>query len=143
MILYIKDILLIDNDVGLLSSVKIWLFTQFKMKDLGEAQYILEIKVFRDCKNKKLALQQATYIDKFLVKYEMQDSKKGLLLFRHGIPLSQYQCPETLEEKERMQSLPYVSIVGILMYVMLHTRLDICFTIDMVSRYQSNPGLEH
>ena len=37
MILYIEDILLIDNDVGLLSSVKIWLFTWFKMKDLGEA----------------------------------------------------------------------------------------------------------
>ena len=37
MILYVDDILLIGNDVGLLSSVKIWLSTQFQMKDLGEA----------------------------------------------------------------------------------------------------------
>ena len=37
MILYVDDILLIGNDVGLLSSVKIGLSTQFQMKDLGEA----------------------------------------------------------------------------------------------------------
>ena len=37
MILYVDDILLIGNDVGLLSSVKIWLSTQFQMKDLREA----------------------------------------------------------------------------------------------------------
>ena len=37
MILYVDDILLIGNDVGLLSLVKIWLSTQFQMKDLGEA----------------------------------------------------------------------------------------------------------
>ena len=37
MILYVDDILLIGNDVGLLSLVKIWLSTQFQMKDLGQA----------------------------------------------------------------------------------------------------------
>ena len=36
MILYVDDILLIGNDVGLLSSVKIYMSTQFQMKDLGE-----------------------------------------------------------------------------------------------------------
>ena len=36
MILYVDDILLISKDVGLLSLVKIWLSTQFQMKDLGE-----------------------------------------------------------------------------------------------------------
>nr|CAN76276.1 hypothetical protein VITISV_032228 [Vitis vinifera] len=49
MILYVDDIQLIGNDVGPLSLVKIWLFTQFQMKDLGEMQYVLGIKVFRDC----------------------------------------------------------------------------------------------
>ena len=43
MILYVNDILLISNNVRLLSSIKIWLFTQFQMKNLGEAQYILRI----------------------------------------------------------------------------------------------------
>ena len=67
MILYMNDILLICNDVGLLSLVKIWLSTQFQMKDLGETLYIIGIKVLRGCKNKKLVLSQATYINKILV----------------------------------------------------------------------------
>ncbi|RVW12616.1 Retrovirus-related Pol polyprotein from transposon TNT 1-94 [Vitis vinifera] len=71
MILYVDDILLIGNDVRLLSLVKIWFSTQFQMKDLGEAQYILWIKVLRDHKNRKLVLSQDAYIDKLLVKYVM------------------------------------------------------------------------
>ena len=47
-ILYVDDILLIGNDIGTLSSVKVWLSTQFDMKDLGEASHILEIKLLRD-----------------------------------------------------------------------------------------------
>ena len=66
-----------------------------------------------------------------------------MLPFRHGIPLSKYQCPKTLEAKEHMQSVPYASTVGSLMYAMLCARPDICFEVGMVSRYQSNLGLEH
>ena len=44
-VLYVDDILLIGNDVGTLSSIKVWLTTQFEMKDLGEARHILGIKL--------------------------------------------------------------------------------------------------
>ena len=44
LVLYVDDILLIENDVGILSSVKVWLLAQFDMKDLGEASHILGIK---------------------------------------------------------------------------------------------------
>ena len=48
LILYVDDILLIGNDVGILSSVKVWLSNQFDMKDLGEVSHILGIKLMRD-----------------------------------------------------------------------------------------------
>ena len=99
------------------------------MKDLGETQYILGIKVLRDRKNRRLALSHATYIDKLLVKYVMWDSKKGLLHFKHGIPLSQDQCPKTPKEKKHLQSVPYASVVGSLLYAMLCTRPNICFEV--------------
>ncbi|TYK26934.1 gag/pol protein [Cucumis melo var. makuwa] len=88
LVLYVDDILLIGNDVGYLTDVKAWLAAQFQMKDLGEAQYVLGIQIIRDRKNKTLALSQAIYIDKMLVRYSMQNSKKGLLPFRHGVHLS-------------------------------------------------------
>ena len=50
------DILLIGNDVGMLTSVKVWLSKTFSMKDLGEAAYILEIRVYRDKSNRMIGL---------------------------------------------------------------------------------------
>ena len=75
--LYVDDILLIRNDVGFLTNIKHWLATQFQMKDLGEAQFVLGIQIVRNRQNKTLALSQASYNDKMLVRYKMQDSKKG------------------------------------------------------------------
>ena len=50
LVLYVDDILLIENDVGNLSSVKVWLSAQFNMKYLGEAGHILGIKFLRDAR---------------------------------------------------------------------------------------------
>ena len=46
LVLCVDDILLIGNDVGMLSTIKVWLANAFDMKDLGEASYILGIKLF-------------------------------------------------------------------------------------------------
>ena len=143
LVLYVDDILLIGNDVGVMSSVKIWLSSQFDMNDLGEANFILGIKLRGDCKNKMLGITQARYIDKVLERFSMQNSKKGLLPFRHGVPLSDDQMPKTQEEENMMRQVPYASAVGSLMYAMLCTRPDICYSVGMVSRYQSNSGPKH
>ena len=115
----------------MLSGVKDWLHKQFDMKDLGEANYILGIKLIRDRKNKLLALSQASYIDKILVRFNMENSKRGSLPFRHGIHLSKEQSPKTPEQKERMSRIPYASAVGSLMYAMLCTRPDICYVVGV------------
>ena len=56
LVLYVDDILLIGNDVGVMSSIKVWLSSQLDMKDLGEVNFILGIKLCRDHKNKMLGL---------------------------------------------------------------------------------------
>ena len=84
LVLYVDDILLIKNDIEVLSDVKDWLKNQFEMKDLGEANYILGIKILRDRKNKLLALSQSSYIDRILARFNMENSKRGTLPFRHG-----------------------------------------------------------
>ena len=133
LVLYVDDILLIGNDVGVMSLVNVWLSSQFDMKDLGEANFILGIKLWRDCKNKMLSLSQAGYIDKVLERFNMQNSKKGLLPFKHEVPLFNDQRPKTQEEVDMIRQVPYASTVGSLMYAMLYTRLDICYSVDMVS----------
>ena len=143
LMLYVDDILLIGNDVGVMSLVKVWLLSQFDMKDLGETNFILGIKLWRDRKNRMLGLLQAGYIDKVLKRFSMQNSKKWLLPFRHRVPLSNDQRPKTLKEENMMRQVPYASAMGSLMYAMLCTRPDICYLVDMVSRYQLNPRPKH
>ena len=83
LVMYVDDILLIGNDIGLLSDVKKWLVEMFQMKDLGQASYVLGIQIIRDRKNRLLALSQVSYMDKVLARFSMQNSKKGQLLTRH------------------------------------------------------------
>ena len=64
----------------------------------------------------------------------MQNSKKGLLPFRHGVPLFDEQRPKTSEEEKMMRQIPYASIVGNLMYAILCTKPDICYSVGMVNR---------
>ena len=104
------DISLIGNDVGMLSTIKVWLANTFNMKDLGEASYLLGIKLFRDRKRRIMGLSQAAYIKKVLSRFSMDNSKKSLLPFRHGLAFSKDQCPKTQEERDHMAGVPYVTL---------------------------------
>jgi hypothetical protein len=46
-------------------------------------------------------------------------------------------------ERRAMESIPYASVVGSLMYASTCTRPDISFAVGMLGRYQSNPGIDH
>ena len=58
LVLYMDDILLIGNNISMLTSVKVWLSKEFIMKDLGEASYVLGIKVYKDRSKRMIGLSQ-------------------------------------------------------------------------------------
>ena len=64
LVLYVDDILLIGSDIPMLEAVKTSLKKSFSMKDLGEAAYILGIRIYRDRSKRLIGLSQDTYIDK-------------------------------------------------------------------------------
>ena len=76
LILYVDDILLIGNDIEFLDSIKGYLNKNFSMKDLGEAAYILGIKIYRDRSRRLIRLSMSTYLDKILKELKMDQSKK-------------------------------------------------------------------
>jgi len=143
LVLYVDDILLIGNNVAALQEVKSWLGSCFAMKDLGEASYILGIKIHRDRSRRLIGLSQSAYIEKVLKRFNMQDSKKGFMPLSHGTVLSADQCPTTAADKEKMSRVPYASAVGSIMYAMICTRPDVACALSLVSRYQENPGESH
>ncbi|KAK4382026.1 Retrovirus-related Pol polyprotein from transposon TNT 1-94 [Sesamum angolense] len=56
-VLYVDNILLIGNDFKLLGNIRAWLSTQVSMKDIGEASYIIGIKIYRD-RSRKISLRR-------------------------------------------------------------------------------------
>src|SRR3989337_2807691 len=122
LILYVDDILLIGNNIELLESVKEYLNKSFSMTDLGEAAFILGIKIYRNRPRRLIGLSQSTYLDKVLKKFKMDQAKKGFLPVLQGVKLSQTQCPTTAEDREKMKVVPYASAIGSITYAMLCTK---------------------
>ncbi|PKI39955.1 hypothetical protein CRG98_039618 [Punica granatum] len=120
-----------------------WLSKTFSMKDLGEATYILGIQIYKDRSKRLIGLSQDLYLDKVLKRFNMQDSRRGLLPVRYGIRLSKTMSSKTHEKREKMAEVPYASAIGSLMYAMLCTRPNITYVVCMTNKYQSNPRPDH
>ena len=48
------------------------------MKDMGEASYVIGIKIYRDRHRGILGLSQETYINKVLEKFQMKDCSQSV-----------------------------------------------------------------
>jgi hypothetical protein len=141
--LYVDDILLAGNNKEFIKTIKEWLSSTFDMKDMGEASFVLGVKIIRGRLRKLFGLSQETYIRKVLKRFHMQDCKPIDTLVRKADSLSSEMCPKTRAKIESMAQVPYANAIGNLMYAMLCTRPDICFAVGLVSRFQSNPGPAH
>ena len=62
LILYIDDILLATNDLGLLHETKKFLSRNFEVKDMGEVSYVIGIEIFHNRSQGLLGLSQKVYI---------------------------------------------------------------------------------
>nr|GEW02960.1 retrotransposon protein, putative, Ty1-copia subclass [Tanacetum cinerariifolium] len=131
LILYVDDIIIMGNHIPSLQSVKDYLEKCFAMKDLGEAAFILGIKIYRDRSKRLIGLGQNAYMDKILKRYKMDNSKRGHIPMHEKLDLNRTQVASTPKEVTRMQNVPYASAIG-----------SIINTKDMFLVYGGNPEAE-
>ncbi len=132
--LYVDDMLIFGTDQNQVDETKQLLSSKFSMKDLGEADVILGIRIKRV--NKGLVMTQSHYIEKILKRFNFSDctpvstpmDASVKLMDNKGKPISQ---------------LEYSKAIGSLMYAMTSTRPDIAFAVGKLSRYTSNPSAQH
>jgi hypothetical protein len=60
-----------------------------------------------------------------------------------GLHLDMSQCPQTPKDNEFMRDKPYVSAVGVLMYLAIATRPDTVHTVGVLCRLMSKLGPAH
>ncbi|GKC49347.1 hypothetical protein Tco_1072092 [Tanacetum coccineum] len=125
----------------MLQGVKAYLGKCFAIKDLGEAAYILKIKIYRDRSRRLIGLCQSAYIEKILKRFYMDNSKRGSIPKQEKLKLSKTQGASTPAEVKRVQNIPYASAVGSIMYAVRCTRPNGAFAQNITSRFQQNPEL--
>ena len=123
LVLYVDDILLACNDKNMLHETKNFLSSNFDMKDLGDASYVLGIEIHRDRAQEVLGLSQKTYIEKMLKRYNMDKCNTSPVPIQKSDKFSQAQCPKNDLERERMNNVPWKSDVCTSLYA---SRLGIC-----------------
>jgi hypothetical protein len=133
--LYVDDILILGTSLDAIKEIKDFLSNNFEMKDLGEADVILNIKLLRKG-NGGITLVQSHYVEKVLSRFDYSECE----------PAPTPYDPSKLLKKNRRMSrdqLRYSQIIGSLMYLASATRPDISFAMSKLSRFVSSPGDDH
>ncbi|KAL0396345.1 UNVERIFIED_CONTAM: Retrovirus-related Pol polyprotein from transposon TNT 1-94 [Sesamum calycinum] len=134
--LYVDDILLVGNNMEMIVATQKWLSSTFEMKDMGEAEYILGVKIHRDRSKKLLSLSQETYIKRIIERFRMHNANPVDTPMDKSCVLSKELCPKTEEEKKRMTKIPYqsnpgpdhwVAVKRILRYLKGTSNLALCY----------------
>nr|KAJ0195046.1 hypothetical protein LSAT_V11C700360720 [Lactuca sativa] len=132
--LYVNDMLIFGTDLEEVDKTKKFLSSSFDMKDMGEDEVILGIRIRKG--NNGISISQSHYIEKILKKFNFENCSPVSipidpslkLLPNKGSPVSQ---------------LEYSRAIGCLMYAMISTRPDITYIVGRLSRYTSNPSSHH
>ena len=119
-LIYVDDLLITSSNLELIQSTKLFLSTQFSMKDLGPIRYFLGIEL--DHTPQDLFLSQRKYISDLLDDYYMKDSMPLHL------PMDSHLKLTTTTDVPLHNPKPYQKLVSKLIYLSI-TQPDIVFTV--------------
>ena len=138
---FVDDLIICASTMKMMNEFKEYLCSQFSMKDLGELNYCLGIKI--DQGEGFVRWSQRHYLESLLEKFNMADCKPREVPMLVKANLGNGNCPVTDLEKEKMKKFPYRQAIGSLMYAMTTMRPDLAFAVGFCSRYLQNPGMAH
>ncbi|KAE9167915.1 hypothetical protein PF002_g30753 [Phytophthora fragariae] len=141
--LYVDDMLIASRQKAVIASVKAGIAEKFRIKDLGRARFILGIEIDYDMERRTLGISQKAYTESSIKKFGQENAKPCLTPLEPGVQLTKADEPQTEEDKAKMKSKPYRSLVGSLMYLACGTRPDILVAVAKLSRFLENPGEKH
>ncbi|KAM2508982.1 hypothetical protein ACFX1W_031120 [Malus domestica] len=139
---YINDMNLIGTSEELVRNVA-HLKSKFEMKDIGNTIYCLgfEIKHYSD----EILVHQSNYTWKVLRHFNKDKAKPSSTPMVVGSLDSKRDPfrPNEDDEKILEPKVPYLSVIGALLYLAQCTRPDISFAINHLARYNNAPTRIH
>lgn len=136
-VIYVDDQILTGPNTQLNSRVKHALLAKFPGKDLGEAEFFLQIHLMRDWERRTIKLSQSRHIEDLLQVFGQTNVKPYRVPMDGSIDLSPKGSP-TFHKRE-----DYMSLVGSLLYLSMATRPDIAYAAGVLCRYNNAPTINH
>ncbi|PKI39771.1 hypothetical protein CRG98_039816 [Punica granatum] len=137
-----NNILLIDNDESTIYAEamigpdsKKWLEA---MRSNMKSMYT-DMNAYYDYEIWQIDVKTA-FLNGTFLKDVYMTQPEGFLIHKVPESFSKAQSPSTQEKRDRINRIPYASVVGAIMHVMLCTRSDVSYALSMTSWYQSDPS---
>lgn len=138
--IYVDDVLCFTNCMKMKHELYNILTTNFKMKDLGEAKFCLDLRITHDKVNNAIYLDQERYINDMLDRFGMTDCKPADTPADPNKKLT--KCEDSENNFDRANT-PYQQAVGSIFNLTQGTRPDVAFAVNSVSRFNTCFGREH
>ncbi|GJU48255.1 zinc finger, CCHC-type containing protein [Tanacetum coccineum] len=124
--LYVDDMLIFGTDQVQVNLTKKFLSSNFSIKDMGEADVILGIRIKHESNG--IAISLSHYIEKILKKFNYFDCS----LVSTPMDTSEKLMPNN---SQAVSQLEYSKVIGCLMYAMTCTRPNIAIVVGKLSMY--------
>ena len=128
--------LIFGSNMHVTNETKNMLKSHFDMKDIGEANFILSMKITKVCD--RIFLDQSHYANKILRKYNFHDHKSVATPFDSSVHLFPMNNDDDIFNQK-----DYASIIGSLHYATDCTRPDIAYAVGVLSRFTIKPSKDH
>ena len=139
-VIYVDDILVISHDLQAVEQVKSLLSSLYTIKDLGDAEYFLGVKIER--LSHEIKLTQTAYIASMLERFNMVDCKPAPTPMVQPVDLMM-KVSDDVSEQAEMKGVPFREAIGSLLYLSVRTRPDIAVAVSILSRHSSAPRRSH
>lgn len=133
LILYVDDALIVSESKLIIKEIIDCLKQEFKIKELNLTYFVgMEIKRLNDC----ICICQSDYIRQVIQKFSMCNANAVSTPADVNVVISK-------NEDESTSNFPYREAIGSLLFLCSVSRPDICFAVNVLSRYVNNPSQQH
>jgi hypothetical protein len=141
---YVNNIIIAIADMAYTLALKNEFCTKFEMHNLAECKRCLNIRITRT--DKSIRMDQSEYVKTSILKEFAEWMGSGSSTKDAPLPpdaserLAEGMTEElTAEERAWVASFPFRTIIGALLCLTIHTRPDMSYAVDPLSRYSLKP----
>jgi hypothetical protein len=134
--LYVDDTLIAvhDEDMKEYENFIRELKSRFKIEEIGDAKWILGVKIDYNKQNGILKMTQKAYIEKILKRFEMYNRRN-----KSDTPAIRIPIDRSALDDRPNADYPFMEAVGALLYLAICTRPDILYAVNYASQHMLRP----